>query len=157
MSITVEDDAYPFVIQAFHRGRKPEGAIKSLFERMAHIAIRGLRDHTRHVVVAVGDDDFTAAERRLIAKLMQAAPPEEASRVVGAFAVLESAAARGVVTALHWLSPNTVPVVPARTTDHAIDLARASLAGAGFAVSDVIEARARELARALHVQHRRPT
>src|SRR5262249_39297017 len=144
------EDTYPFVLQGFPAGPKTEPAILSLFGRMSEIGERAVRGGTVHVVVAVGDEHFTAAERKLIAECMSKASRAEAERVVGAFAVIESTVARGVLTALRWLAPSVIPVVAARTTDEAIDLATARLRTAGVDVQADTIAQARISARKLH-------
>jgi hypothetical protein len=131
LMITVDVDAYPFVLQGFPKGRKEDEEIRALFERMALVAEDAIQNDTRHVVIAVGDDDFTAHERRVIAACMAAAPAAHAARVVGAFAVIESTFARGILTALRWLAPGVIPVVAASAPDEAIDLAERCLIDAG--------------------------
>jgi hypothetical protein len=155
MSITLIEETYPFILQGFPAGPKTEPAIRELFGRMSAIAERAVRERTIHVVVALGDEHFTAAERKLIAECMAQASREEAERVVGAFAVIESTVARGVLTALHWLAPGAVPVVAAPTTDEAIHLATARLRTAGVDVHAEIVAQARISARKLHDSVRR--
>ena len=150
MSITLDDSAYPILVQAFPAGPKTEAALRDLFRRMAEVNARALLEHTHHVVVAVGDETFTAAERKLIAECMSQAPPEEAARVVGAFAVIESGFARGVLTALKWLAPKVIPVVAAATPEEAVELARERLEAEGVTVSLETIAIARRVARRLH-------
>ena len=153
MSILVDADAYPFVLQRFPRGPKGEAALAELFDCMAEIGARALRDDTFHVVIALGDEEFTAPERRSIAMRMRAAPPAQAARVVGAYAVIENAFARGVLTALRWLAPSAIPVVPAATPDAAIDLAEARLRKALVRVAPDVELKARVAARRLYAEH----
>jgi hypothetical protein len=150
MSITLIDETYPFILQGFPVGPKTEPALRALFRHMSEIGERAVRGGTLHVVVAVGDEHFTAAERKLIADCMAQASREEAERVVGAFAVIESGFARGVLTALRWLAPRVIPVVAAATTDEAIDLAKACLQNAGVEVQAEVVALARIHARKLH-------
>jgi hypothetical protein len=156
MSITVDDDAYPFLVQAFPRGRKSEASIAGLFARMNAIGERAIRESTRHVVIAVGDEDFTAAERRLVAEHMANADPEVAACIAGAFAVVESTVARGVLTALHWLAPKSIPVVAAATPDEAVGLAERRLIEVGAQPSLAAVARAKLIARRLHGDARQP-
>jgi hypothetical protein len=150
MSITLIEETYPFILQGFPSGPKTEPALRDLFRRMSEIAERAVRNRTVHVVVAVGDEHFTAAERKLIAQCMAQASREEAERVVGAFAVIESTFARGVLTALRWLAPNVIPVIAAATTDEAIGLAKACLQKAGVDVHADVASQARISARKLH-------
>jgi hypothetical protein len=155
MCISIDEGAYPFVLQGSPRGRKPPDDLRALFVRMAAIAQRAVREGTFHVVVAVGDEDFNAHERKLMATCMAEAAPELAARVVGAFAVVENAFARGVLTALRWLAPGAIPVVAAATPEEAIELARAQLRANGVNVSDTVTARAIATARKLHSEIRR--
>ena len=150
MSITLIDETYPFILQGFPAGPKTEPAVRDLFRRMSEIGQRAVKGGTVHVVVAVGDEHFTAAERRLVAECMAKASREEAERVVGAFAVIESTFARGVLTALRWLAPNVIPVVAAGTPDEAIALAKACLHQAGVDVLPEVVGLARVSARKLH-------
>jgi hypothetical protein len=150
VSITLDDSAYPFVVQAFPEGPKTAEALRDLFGRMSAVAERAVRERTHHVVVAVGDEHFTAAERKVIAQCMSEASVEEQARVVGAFAVIESSIARGVLTALRWLAPGVIPVVAAATPFEAIDLARERLELAGVHVAPETVVRARIVARQLH-------
>jgi hypothetical protein len=150
MSITLIDETYPFILQGFPAGPKTEPALLDLFRRMSEIAKRAVESGTVHVVVAVGDEHFTAAERKVVAECMSQAPREEAERVVGAFAVIENPFARGVLTALRWLAPNVIPVVAASTTDEAIELGKACLQKAGVAVKADVIGLARVSARKLH-------
>jgi hypothetical protein len=150
VSITLDDSAYPFVVQAFPVGPKTEAALRDLFRRMSAFADRAVREHARHVVVAVGDEHFTAAERKVIADCMSQASAEEQARVIGAFAVIESSLARGVLTALRWLAPSVIPVTAAATPHEAIDLARGRLEAAGIHVAPDTVVRARIVARQLH-------
>jgi hypothetical protein len=150
MSITLIDETYPFILQGFPLGPKTEPALRELFQRMSEIAQRAVESGTVHVVVALGDEHFTAAERKVIAECMSQAPRVEAERVVGAFAVIENPFARGVLTALRWLAPNVIPVVAAGTTDEAIELAKACLRRAGVDVHADVMGHARVSARKLH-------
>ncbi|HEY1694296.1 MAG TPA: hypothetical protein VGG39_19135 [Polyangiaceae bacterium] len=149
MAIVVDEDAYPFVLQGFAH-TKGEPALHELFARMSVIAKRAIGNDTVHVVVAVGDERFTAAERKLLAEQMAIAPKDEVARVVGAFAVIESSFARGVLTALRWLSPDSIPVVTASTPDEAIDLGLARLTAHGVAVPATVSGSARAAAKKLH-------
>jgi hypothetical protein len=153
MAIVIDEDAYPFVLQAF-APVKGEPALHELFARMSAIANRAIEQSTVHVVIAVGDERFTAAERKVIAEQMAIAPKLEAARVVGAFAVIESGFARGVLTALRWLSPNSIPVVAASTPDEAIELAVARLKEHGVEVPAAIVGNARVAAKKLHAAFR---
>jgi hypothetical protein len=150
VTITLDEDAYPIVLQGFPAGPKGEAALHDLFARMSVLAERAARDGTVHVVVALGDEHFTAAERKVVAQRMEEATPEEAARVVGAFAVIESGFARGVLTALRWLAPHVIAIVAAATPDEAIDLARARLHAVGVDVPLDVIVRARIAARKLH-------
>jgi hypothetical protein len=154
MSIVLIED-YPFVIQGFPKGPKAETAIRDLFRQMSAIGARATREGTVHVVIAVGDENFSAAERKLIAECMAHASREEAVHVIGAFAVIQSGVARGVLTALRWLAPNVISVIATATPDEAIDLARARLEHAGVEVAPDVVARARADARRLHAEMRR--
>jgi hypothetical protein len=131
MAIVIDEDAYPFVLQAF-APVKGEPALHELFARMSAIANRAIEQSTVHVVIAVGDERFTAAERKVIAEQMAIAPKLEAARVVGAFAVIESGFARGVLTALRWLSPNSIPVVAA-LKEHGVEVPAAIVGNARVA------------------------
>jgi hypothetical protein len=155
MGITLIEETYPFLLQGFPAGPKTEPALRDLFRRMSGIAQRALKNGTVHVVVAMGDENFTAAERKIIAECMAQASREEAGRVVGAFAVIESTFARGVLTALRWLAPKAIPVVAAGTPDEAIELARACLQRAGVGVHPDAVDHARIRARRLHDSARR--
>ena len=155
MSITLIDETYPFILQGFPAGPKTEPALRDLFRRMSEIAQRAVEGGTVHVVVAVGDEHFTAAERKVVAECMSQAPRQEAERVVGAFAVIENPFARGVLTALRWLAPKAIPVVAAGTPDEAIELARACLQRAGVGVHPDAVDHARIRARRLHDSARR--
>jgi hypothetical protein len=138
MAIVVDEDTYPIVLQGFP-AEKGERALHDLFARMSAIAKRSIRQDTVHVIVALGDEHFTAAERKLVADQMTIAPKDEAARVVGAFAVIESGFARGVLTALHWLSPESIPVVGAPTPEAAVEMAAARLRARGVPVgSDTV-------------------
>jgi hypothetical protein len=156
VAITLDDSAYPIILQGFPAGPKTEAALRDLFQRMSVVAARAVRDRTVHVVVAVGDERFTAAERRVVAECMSMATRQEAACVVGAFAVIENGFARGVLTALRWLAPHAIPVVAAATPDEAIDLARARLRDAGVIVSPDVVARAHIVARKLHPAMKHP-
>jgi hypothetical protein len=152
MAIPLDLDCYPIVLQGFPRGRKSEADLLELFAKMSVVGQRAARNHTVHVVIAVGDDDFNAAERGVIASCMAAAPAEEAACVVGAFAVIENTFARGVLTALKWLAPHSIPVVPAASPDEAISLAAARLVAAGVKLDTAIKDRAHVHARRLHAE-----
>ena len=150
VNIVLDEASYPFLLQGFRAGSKAEHDLRDLFRRMSTIAERAAEQGTVHVVVALGDENFSAAERRVVADCMAKATPEEAARVVGAFAVIESGFARGVLTALRWLAPQVIPVIAASTPDEAIDLAAARLREVGVDVPLTVDAQARAHARALH-------
>jgi hypothetical protein len=154
MSILLDLESYPIILQGFPRGPKTEAELGALFDQMALVGRRAVESRAVHVVVALGDESFTAAERRIIANRMSRAPADEAARVVGAFAVIESTLARGVLTALKWLAPRVIPVVAAATPDEAIDLAEACLGANGVIPALAIIERARIRARKLHAQMR---
>lgn len=155
MTISLDLESYPFILQGFPRGPKPETEIHALFDEMEIVGRRAVEGGLVHVVIAVGDEGFSAAERRIIAARMAAAPPAEAARVVGAFAVIESALARGILTALKWLVPSAIPIVAAETTDEAVELAEACLRAHGVVPPLAVVERARIHARRLHVQMRK--
>jgi hypothetical protein len=154
MAILLDLDSYPFILQGFPRGAKTEAEIGALFDEMAIVGRRAVESGALHVVIALGDENFTAAERRIIAHRMARAPADQAARVVGAFAVIESAIARGVLTALRWLAPRVIPVVAAATPDEAIDLAEKCLDAQGVIPALAIIERARIRARRLHAEMR---
>jgi hypothetical protein len=156
MPIPLDLAAYPFVLQGFPRGRKPRAELDALFDQMEAVGHRAVESGAVHVVVAVGDEGFTADERKIIADHMARAPAAEAARVVGAFAVVESALARGVLTALKWLAPKVIPVVAAGTPDEAIDLAERCLREHGVTPAFAVVERARIHARRLHAEMRGP-
>lgn len=156
MSILLDLDSYPFILQGFPRGPKTEAEIAALFDEMAVVGRRAVETGALHVVIALGDESFTAAERRIIANRMARAPADQAARVIGAFAVIESTLARGVLTALRWLAPRVIPVVAAATPDEAVDLAEACLTAHGVMPALAIIERARLRARRLHVEMRGP-
>jgi hypothetical protein len=155
MSIPLDLDCYPLILQGFPRGRKSEDDLIALFDRMRAVGRRAVETGAIHVVVALGDEDFNAAERKLIAARMAQAPADEAACVVGAFAVIENTFARGVLTALKWLAPSVIPIVPASTPDEAIDLAEACLRSNGVVPAPIVVERARIHARKLHDGMRR--
>lgn len=149
-TLIIDEGAYPILLQGFPRGPKGEDALRDLFVRMSVIAARAVRENTVHVVVAVGDEHFTAAERKVVAEGMARATPAEASRVVGAFAVVPNALARGILTALAWLAPRAIPIVPAATPEEAVELGAACLRQHRVGVGHDLVARARIAARELH-------
>ena len=154
MTIPLDLESYPFILQGFPRRRKTKEEIDALFAEMAIVGRRAVETHALHVVVAVGDEDFNAAERRIIADHMAQAPAAEAACVVGAFAVIESTFARGVLTALKWLAPSVIPVVAAPTPETAIHLAEMCLRANGVVPPLAIVERARLHARKLHAKMR---
>lgn len=150
MSIVLDLDAYPFILQAFPRGRKAESDLRDLFARMEVVGNRAVERNNVHVVIAVGDEGFNAAERKIIAECMAKAPAAIAARVVGAFAVIENTLARGVVTALKWLTPRAMPIVAAATPEEAIEMAAGCLGAHGVLPPLELVERARIRARKLH-------
>jgi hypothetical protein len=154
MTISLDLDAYPFILQGFPRRRKTKEEIDALFDEMAVVGRRAVESGSRHVVVAVGDEDFNAAERKIIADHMARAPAAEAACVVGAFAVIESTFARGVLTALKWLAPSVIAVVAASTPEAAIHLAEMCLRANGVVPPLAVVERARFHARKLHARMR---
>jgi hypothetical protein len=154
MTIPLDLESYPFILQGFPRGRKPGIELHALFDQMEIVGRRAVESGALHVVIAVGDEGFNAAERRIIADRMAQAPPAEAACVVGAFAVIESAIARGILTALKWLAPRAIPIFAAKTPDEAIELAEAHLCANGVVPPLCVVERARIHARRLHAKMR---
>jgi hypothetical protein len=155
MTILLELDSYPFILQGFPRGRKAEKDLHALFDQMAVVGRRAVERGDLHVVVALGDEDFNAAERKTIATCMADAPPADAACVIGAVAVIESTMARGVVTALKWLTPRALPIIAAATPDEAIDLAEDCLRAKGILPPAAIREGVRIRARQIHAEMRR--
>ncbi len=77
MGILLDLDSYPFILQGFPRGAKTEAEIAALFDEMAIVGRRAVESGALHVVIALGDENFSAAERRTIANRMSRAPADK--------------------------------------------------------------------------------
>ncbi len=140
--ITVEARFYPFVLIDFH-GQPTATDYGVLFESLAALSRKALRDETRYVSISTAVQSLSASDRKLVASL-RAKQAEEVTRpIVGKYALVDNTLARGILTALHWLSPSlgapeavgsveeAMASAAARLREHGIAVDGARVAGAG--------------------------
>jgi hypothetical protein len=87
-----------------------EAELQAYFTKLAAIADTGLRTGTRHVVIVVNDvTKFTAAARKKVADAQACyLTREQVAATLVAYVPNDSSFARGLVTAMRWISPEIV-------------------------------------------------
>jgi hypothetical protein len=87
-----------------------DAELQAYFTKVAAIADTGLRTGTRHVVIVLNDvTKFTAAARKQVANAQaRYITREQVAATLVAYVPNDSAFARGLVTAMRWISPEIV-------------------------------------------------
>jgi hypothetical protein len=141
--ITVHTDCYPLVLFYFSPEKHQEADWRALFEKTDEIARRALLSGSYYATIAVVDATVSAAERKLIAQLFEATPPELRARVASSYVVGLPGPIRTILVGLRWLAPNLVQTEPASTVEEAIAAAVKVLSGRGVRVEETARASAR--------------
>ena len=119
--ITMTTEFYPFVLTSYPAAHDNSDAdFRDMFARTADIARQAIREQSFYVAIAWGAGSMTAAQRKLIAQLLQDFPQEYMDRVWGSYVIAPAALTRGVMTALRWIAPKLVMVEMAASIDAAI-------------------------------------
>jgi hypothetical protein len=145
--ITLCTDFQPILLQDIGPSPRSEDDWRRLFSRMHEISEGTRRRRGRHVTVAFGEDP-SVSERKIVARLLNEAPPEDALTSVGSVVIAPSAVTRGILTALRWLSPQFTNVYVVATGDESIEMAAQLLAKQGVAVDSQTKLGARDWLRA---------
>jgi hypothetical protein len=124
--ITVETRFYPFVLMSF-RGDPTESEYRALFDSLAQVSRKALRESTKHVCITVSSSTISPQARKLVASLTEKFPEELMGPVIGSCVVVDSTLLRGLLTALSWLSPRLAKLDTAASPDEAMNTALACL------------------------------
>jgi hypothetical protein len=141
--IQVESAYYPYLLMRVS-GEPTERELASMFDATDAVSQLALEKKTRHVSISVGEPKLGARERKYIASRIAAMPKEHMSLSLGSFVVVESAAFRGVLTALRWLAPSLVSVDPVKSIDQALDAAGSLFAANAIRVEAPLRQRAKD-------------
>ncbi len=141
--ILIESSFFPFFLTSFHGVGYSDAELGAMFEAIAATAQRAQREHTRYVSIAVGATSMSPAERKTVASLTDAMPRALSDVVLGSYVILESPVARGMLTALCWLSPRIAMVEPASSAEGAMAAATADFDAEGIAVESALVSGAR--------------
>lgn len=102
-AIEVDATRYPIVIQRWNRD--PTAAeLAAYFETADTIADRAIAEDSYYVVVVVNANNISPQTRRALSAFIDETSDERRRRVLGSFVVMTSAALRGVLTALKWVT-----------------------------------------------------
>lgn len=123
----IEADKFPLIIVRW-AGPVSERELARFFTTMDGLADRAALAGTHYAVISDGEADFTAMQRKQIADWTAGFPEQRARWDLGNFVVLKSAAARGVLTAIRWLSPKLSKVFVFASFDEAQAAARERIA-----------------------------
>ncbi len=124
--ITVETRFYPFVLMSF-RGDPTESEYRALFDSLAQISRKALRESTKHVCITVSSCNISPQNRKLVASLTEKHPEELMGPVIGSYVIVDSTILRGLLTALRWLSPKLAKLETPGSPDEAMTAALACL------------------------------
>jgi|GEM_PF-1359279 len=125
--VVVDESRHPMVELGFPTGSMTDDDWYDLLDRLDALRSGARRRDEVIAVVVTGTAKMTPGQRKIVAQWMNdSAPDDDVS--VGSFVVL-SAAAKGVLTALTWLSPRLKKaVVPCATREEAVHKAQEALA-----------------------------
>jgi hypothetical protein len=142
--ILVEAKYYPFVLMSVRGNHHTESEYGVMFDAMDAVARKALRDGTRHLVISVSNHNMSAGERKFVATRAAAIPSEQQAVSLGTYVIVESAAFRGVLTALRWLAPSLVSIDPVGSVEAAMSSAVATFKRERIQVDGVCARRARQ-------------
>ena len=125
--ILVEAKFYPYLLMAFQGTGHTEAEYRAMFTATEAVGRRALAEKTKYVCISVSGGNMSAAERKLVAALMEESPKELEAASLRSFVIAESAVFRGVLTALRWISPRFATVTPVASIDVAMTGAEADL------------------------------
>jgi hypothetical protein len=102
--VNIDAEQFPLILVRWS-GAVSEHELITFFREMDKLADRAAEARRHYAVVSQGEADFTPTQRKRLADWTAGFPEARAQWDLGNFVVLESAAARGVLTAVRWLSP----------------------------------------------------
>ncbi len=129
--ILFDGSYFPVVIQVWS-GEISDKDLQDYFTQHDALIRRAVDDRQKYVTVAVGSESLTPAHRRRISAWINDMPHEWHATSLGSFVVIKSAAARGLFTALKWLSPQMRSVTPVADRKEAVERAIQCLQRAGL-------------------------
>jgi hypothetical protein len=117
--VRIDSSKFPLLVVQWEGGVQ-DGNLKQFFHAMNELVARAARERQHYAVVSDGDAAFGPVQRKLIADWLAATPTAYREWDLGSYVVIHSAAARGAVTALKWLTPrldnlNVYPTLEAAT------------------------------------------
>lgn len=125
----IDESRFPLILISWS-GQVSDAELASFFRAMDALADRAASARQHYAVVSDGDADFGPVQRKLIADWVAAMPAERARWDLGNFVVVASAWARGILTAVRWLTPKLTKVFVFSTRAEALKAAESALAQA---------------------------
>jgi hypothetical protein len=129
MATALIETFYPILVSKTDESVTEE-ELEVFFRRFAELADQAIRSGTRHVVIVLNDPSkFTPAARKRVAEAQaRHVTPARNDVTLAAFVPIDSALARGALTAIRWVSPDLVKHVRfVPTTEAALRAALAVL------------------------------
>lgn len=122
----IETELFPLIVVRWH-GSVSEPELNRFFSTMDKLVNRAAEAGTPYAVVSDGEANFSPTQRKQVAA-WAASFPERCTRWDrGNYVVVRSAAARGILTAVRWLSPRLSNIFVYASFDEALQAARSRL------------------------------
>jgi hypothetical protein len=119
----VEAKFYPYIVISFRGTGHAEAEYRAMFEAAEAAARRALRERTKCVCISISSGSMSAAERKLVARLIEESPKDLQHAAIGTFVVVQNALFRGIITALRWVAPTLTTLEPVSSVDFAMNRA----------------------------------
>lgn len=125
--IKLTAELYPFILVSYQGKSCTDDEIRAMFDRMNELSRRAITDKTHYVIISLGGTSLNAANRKLIAELVNECPKEYFDRTIGSFVIVPSAVLRGMMTALRWVAPALATVESVSSLEEAVEAGVACL------------------------------
>jgi hypothetical protein len=124
--IEIDTSQYPLLIQRWN-GAPSTADLDAYFVEADEIADHAIASQTFYCVVVTGSLNIAAGGRKYLGAWIDTVPKVRRERNLGSFVVIDSAAVRGMLTALRWVSNNLDEVTPVPTEVEGIRQAKERL------------------------------
>lgn len=127
-AIEIDTSQYPLVVQRWHSD-PTANELDQYFVYADQLADHAIATQSYYAVVVTGSLNLSATGRKYLGAWIDKVPKARRERALGSYVVISSAAIRGMLTAMRWLSHNLDDVYPVASEAEALQLAHKRIAG----------------------------
>jgi hypothetical protein len=112
VSATLNDSFYPILLSSMEEPLQ-QGELDAYFQKLIPLADAGIRKREQYIVIVLNDPmKFSAAARKKVLEAQaRYLSPAQMDVTLASFVYVNSAFARGAVTALRWVAPELIKSV----------------------------------------------